>query len=231
MSSTFPQYQYAQQGVYPDPTQWSNPYSNFQNQALPFPPGYSGTPTNAATGQPIQQPPGTTLNSMPASTPQAAVPQQNNMQALQSAYNQAQGQLQAMGKWGITPGTGNGMGGVNNQAALDAQSQLAQSIYRNQQPAASSASTPSMQPASQAGSYQNALNLLANPGTPQMAGAAFTPQQAQAGSGGQNVLNNFIQNWQQGGIGQQAAPGIGGGSSGISFGANNPFFAALGAKK
>jgi hypothetical protein len=58
-----------------DPSQWTNPYSNFYGRALPFPPSYAGTPTNAL-GQPIQSPQapqapqGMTLNSTPAQ-PQA----------------------------------------------------------------------------------------------------------------------------------------------------------------
>ena len=31
-----------------DPSQWTNPYSNFYGKALPFPPSYAGTPNNAA---------------------------------------------------------------------------------------------------------------------------------------------------------------------------------------
>jgi hypothetical protein len=59
-ASTFPQYSLAQAGLYPDPTQWSNPYSTFGQGggAMPgWPTQYGGTPTNAATG--------TTLNSNP----------------------------------------------------------------------------------------------------------------------------------------------------------------------
>jgi hypothetical protein len=57
-----------------DPTGWAptDPYSNYQNTRLPFPPTYYGTPSNAATGQPIasyqapaQPPQGTTLNTAP----------------------------------------------------------------------------------------------------------------------------------------------------------------------
>jgi hypothetical protein len=48
-----------------DPTQWSNQFSNYNNQALPWPSQYVGTPSNAM-GQPIQPPMGTTLNSQPA---------------------------------------------------------------------------------------------------------------------------------------------------------------------
>ena len=266
MSSTFPEYQYAMAGQYPDPTQWSNPYSNFQGAPLPFPPGYAGTPSNAATGQPIQPPPsaspqGTTLNSMPAQSAatnpfaNVQIPQgQNtavaqpygglNAQQWNALTPQQRGPAQAaMGEYqmgvAMTPSgnnftsSGNNPSGNNPAAMAGAAWQGRGAQDWNQMlSGAGQQIQPSVQPASQAGSYQNALNLLGNPGTPQMSGAAYTPQQAMAGGGqGQNILNNFIQNWQQGGIGKTAAPGIGGGSSGISFGANNPFFSALGATK
>jgi hypothetical protein len=57
-----------------DPSQWTNPYSNFYGKALPWPSSYAGMPTNAL-GQPIQAPQGQapqgmTLNATPAQ-PQA----------------------------------------------------------------------------------------------------------------------------------------------------------------
>jgi hypothetical protein len=57
-----------------DPTQWSNQFSNFNNQALPWPSQYVGTPSNAM-GQPIQPPMGTTINSQPAVAAPAAAAQ------------------------------------------------------------------------------------------------------------------------------------------------------------
>src|ERR1700741_2048705 len=61
-----------------DPTQRSNQFSNYNNAPLPWPPSYSGAPTDAM-GRPIQSfqawqqanPGGTTLNN-PAAQPQAA---------------------------------------------------------------------------------------------------------------------------------------------------------------
>jgi hypothetical protein len=50
-----------------DPSQFTNPYSQYFGKALPWPSSYSGTPTNAL-GQPIQAPQapqGMTLNSTP----------------------------------------------------------------------------------------------------------------------------------------------------------------------
>ena len=58
-----------------DPSQWTNPYSNFYGKALPFPPSYAGTPNNAL-GQPIAPPQGMTLNQTPQQpqAPAAAQP-------------------------------------------------------------------------------------------------------------------------------------------------------------
>jgi hypothetical protein len=60
-----------------DPTQWSNQFSNYNNQALPWPSQYVGTPSNAM-GQPIQPPMGTTLNSQPAAAAPAAAAQSSS---------------------------------------------------------------------------------------------------------------------------------------------------------
>jgi hypothetical protein len=72
-----------------DPSQWSNPYSSFQNKGIPFPASYMGWPTDAM-GNPIgatsatpgltpgqtslPSTPGTTLNSAPAAAAPAAAP-------------------------------------------------------------------------------------------------------------------------------------------------------------
>ena len=58
-----------------DPSQFTNPYSNFYGKALPWPSSYSGVPTNAL-GQPIATPQGMTLNQTPAQpqAPAAAAP-------------------------------------------------------------------------------------------------------------------------------------------------------------
>ena len=60
-ASTSPQYDLAQAGLYPDPTQWSNPYSTFGQgggQMPGWPTQYGGTPTNAATGMTLNSNPG-----------------------------------------------------------------------------------------------------------------------------------------------------------------------------
>jgi hypothetical protein len=83
-----------------------------------------------------------------------------------------------------------------------------------------------MQPASAGNNYQAALTALAHPNPVQTPGAAYTPM-GQQQNPTNSILHGFLQNWQQGGMGRQSGPGIGGGSSGISFGANNPFLKSL----
>jgi hypothetical protein len=83
-----------------DPSQWSNPYSQFYGQALPWPSSYAGTPTNAL-GQPIQppQPPqGLTLNSTPQQ-PQApaAAPASNPFANVQIPQGQNDAAYQPRG--------------------------------------------------------------------------------------------------------------------------------------
>ena len=87
-----------------DPSQWSNPYSQFYGQALPWPSSYAGTPTNAL-GQPIQSPQapqGMTLNSTPAQ-PQApaAAPASNPFANVQIPQGQNDAAYQPRG--GLTP--------------------------------------------------------------------------------------------------------------------------------
>jgi hypothetical protein len=87
-----------------DPSQWSNPYSNFNNGPLPSTqvqdayPGGPGWPTNAL-GQPIQMPPGMTLNTpppaAPPSAPTASAAPQNSPTIYQLASNAAMQALAA----------------------------------------------------------------------------------------------------------------------------------------
>jgi hypothetical protein len=68
-----------------DPSQQSNKFSNYNGQAMPWPPTYAGAPVNAATGKPIQSfqdwqaanPAGMSINSTPAApaAPQSNIPQ------------------------------------------------------------------------------------------------------------------------------------------------------------
>jgi hypothetical protein len=234
-ASTFPQYGLAQAGLYPDPSQWTNPYTSFNGpgQMPGWPTQYAGTPTNAATGQPIQpqpgmtaqpavpsQPMGTTLNSTP--------PPVHGVAGLQPGQYDASNGLPAGNPMAFNlasdpSGMPNGMTSLGRGVTVGS-GQPSMGMPQQQPQQAAQSGQPG-------GSYADALSLLANPGNPPTVGSPYTAQQATAGSGNQGILNSFIQNWQKGGIGQQAAPGIGGGSSGISFGANNPFFAALGGQR
>ena len=174
-----------------DPSQWANPYSQYQNQALPAA-SYAGVPTNYA-GQPIQMPPGMTINSSPSQpAPAAAAPANQN-----GAFSpqQAGRMLSAMGQWGISSPGGNGMGGVNNQAALDRMSQLTAGYQPQPQQAAQAA------PAAGANSAgltpQQYMQMRANPGPIPTYGATV-PQSAsssQPTSGQGGVLQQFLSNW------------------------------------
>lgn len=223
-ASVFPQYNYAQAGLYPDPSQWSNPYSSFggSGQIPGWPTGYVGAPVNAGTGQPIAsyQPPapGTTINSTPVA-PQAPPVQMGVMMP-------TGGQPRVSGGEQFVPLTP----APNRQNLTNYYNQGGASGSQGAQ--STQSATGGVQPANLSGNYQSALSALANPGNPITPGAVFNPAtQTGGGAQGQGVLNNFLQNWKQGGIGQTAAPGLGGGSSGVSIAANNPFFAMMGGQR
>jgi hypothetical protein len=91
-ASLFPQYSLAQAGLYPDPTQWSNPDSNYSTGPLPFPPNYVGMPNNAATGQPIVPPPGTIPGDNSYNNVRAMLANPGNPITPGAAYTQAQSQ-------------------------------------------------------------------------------------------------------------------------------------------
>jgi hypothetical protein len=183
-----------------DPTQWSNPYSPFQSSALPWPPTYGGTPTNAL-GQPIasyqqwqqqNQPPpqapptpGMTLNSS------AASPGNNGQmtQLLNTLIQNAQGAPQH--SWGnnqMGTGQGNLIGNLSAQrAALQAQPQTA---------------APPPAPAAP-NNWQAALAARANPGFVATPGATV-PQSPTNYQPGPGVLQQFLQNWRPGSSGPGA---------------------------
>jgi hypothetical protein len=86
-----------------DPTQWSNQFSNYNNQALPWPPQYVGAPTNA-TGQPIQSPMGTTINSQPASAAAPAAAAQSSSSPFANVQiPQGQNTAVAQPRGGLSP--------------------------------------------------------------------------------------------------------------------------------
>jgi hypothetical protein len=153
-----------------DPSQWSNPYSNYYGQKLPFPASYAGTPTNAL-GQPIQPPPGMTLNSTPQQ-PQAPARQTVGLQpsdlAGPSALNPSGNQALGMANWG---------GMMSPQAQP-----------QQQAPQAAAPSAPN--------NWQNTLSMLANPGHVTTPGATVPQAPPTGGQPSPGVLQNFLQNWQ-----------------------------------
>ena len=159
-----------------DPSQKSNQFSLFNNQRLPYPPTYSGVPTDAM-GNPIQSfvdwqkanPAGTTINQTPAQPAQAAQPN------AQWAFNNAL--LNSMGR------AATAQGGPSQQMSdvigMRAQNNAAYGMNPGGNPATGGVwgnyggqgSGPTGTPSAaqgQAGpppnNWQAALNALANPG-------------------------------------------------------------------
>jgi hypothetical protein len=159
-----------------DPSQWTNPYSNYYGQKLPWPASYAGTPTNAQ-GQAIQPPPGMTLNSTPAQ-PQAAAPAAQTGPPLGSPASGLY--QQGYGDWSqLDPLLGHSS---LPQAAQQAQAAAAA-------PAASSA-------AAAPNNWQQTLSLLANPGKVTTPGATVPAAPSTGGQPTPGVLQNFLANWQ-----------------------------------
>ena len=193
------------------PDQWLNQFSNFNNKALPWPSSYAGVPTNAM-GQPIQPPPGTTLNSAPqAAAPQAAAPQPNSAQQLYnqmsgpSAMNPTGNPAFGASEWGFglgaqgavdrnspayqmdPSGNGTGAGGIGTGVPGTIGGQAA--------PQAAAPAAPN--------SWQNTMAMLANPGKVTTPGATV-PASASAQPGSAN-LQSFLANWKP----AQSGPGAG----------------------
>ena len=179
------------------PDQWLNQFSNFNNAALPWPSSYAGMPTNAM-GQPIQPPPGMTLNSSPQpAAPQPAAPQ-NSPYAIakgnpaidagnQAAGLDALGSMRPTGNGSYAAGPGTPPGFWQAQAAMQGQGQ---GQGQQQQPAAPN-------------SWQNTMAMLANPGKVTTPGATVpATASAQPGPGS---LQAFLQNWKP----AQSGPGSG----------------------
>jgi hypothetical protein len=167
-----------------DPSQWTNPYSQFYGKALPWPSTYAGTPTNAL-GQPIAVPQGMTLNNTPAQpqAPAAAAPQQQPIRLATTSE-------------GMPPGETNlGRGVIGGSYQPNA-------FMPPQQP--QQAQAP-MAAAPAGNNWQTSLAMLANPGHVTTPGA--TVPQAPQGSAepSPGVLQNFLANWQP----AQSGPGSG----------------------
>jgi len=183
-----------------------NPYTRFQGR-LPES-TYRGTPTDAM-GNPIQPPPGTTLNSTPAAaSPQAQAGGQGQTFGLQPA--------DLAGPSALNP-SGNLAFGMSNWGGM--MSPQARDLYRNSQfqnpgggytnpslvtraPGAGGMGAQAQQPQQQAAppdnSYQNALDLLSNPGKVTTPGANVPATQPISNQ--PSVLDQFLAN-QKGGQG------------------------------
>ena len=157
-----------------DPSQYSNPYSNYQNSALPGA-SYAGVPYNAM-GQPIQPPAGMTINQTPAQPgggmPQSDASAANANRIWQAAQGAGDGQyMNALMNHGMAPWQTGGM-----QAAPQAGA-----------PQAGAANSAGLTP-------QQYMQLRANPGAPGQYGATV-PQSASSAQPGSGVLQSFLQNW------------------------------------
>jgi hypothetical protein len=175
-----------------DPSQWSNPYSQFYGKALPWPSSYAGMPTNAL-GQPIQPPPGMTLNSRPAApAPAPAAPSSNSQWAFNNALinsmeRQAADEGAAMQSgpgWAKPAWTGPTFADISNLR-----------MANGPNPNATRAAAPPA-PAAAPGqpSYDQVLSMLANPG-PVTTPGATVPQAASGAQPGPGVLQSFLANW------------------------------------
>jgi hypothetical protein len=185
-----------------DPSQYLNPYSRYNKQALPWPTQYVGLPTDAL-GRQIGSTPGVTLNQNPVAAAQPAQTQQPDMMAMRNAALTGQpGAALAYGAnfapQGSPPGIQQMYG--QNFAAFTPQ--------RNWQGnAAPAQQAPAQQP--QALSADDYLSRLANPGKVVTPGAQ-TAGTSGGGSGantqpGPGVLQAFLQDWKP----AQAGPGSG----------------------
>jgi hypothetical protein len=183
-----------------DPSQWSNPYSLYNNQAFPWPPTYAGTPTDAlgrpiasyqppqAPAAPAATPASTTLNSSPGLNgpdpgmlngmpdPRTAImgmtPQQ--FQAANAAQNPDPASQAFVNAWF----------NVGGQQPMNPYIPPFNPQPQQQAPAG---------PAAPPNNWQAALAALANPGKVTTPGATV-PQAPTAGSNG--VLQQFLAGWQ-----------------------------------
>ena len=180
-----------------DPSQFSDPYSSYNKMALPFMGQYSGVPTDAH-GNPIQsyldaqaahnawQPPaaaGTTLNTSPQSNiPQYIYDPGGQYSGGGNNYDQMAGK-NTPAQYIVNPAYAMSQQGMGQQQA---------------KPAAPAAAPTN--PIDMNAAY---LQALSNPGkvtTPGATVAQSAPPSNQSG-----VLQQFLQNWQQGGGNTQGA--------------------------
>ena len=178
-----------------DPSQWANPFSNYQSSPLPAA-SYVGTPTNYA-GQPIQMPPGMTINqtpAQPAAAPAAAAggganPNQALINAIYQGGGQSGGGFGGQGS-GTSFGSGAMLESLLNQGGGGAVAQPQQ------------AAAPAAAPGNAGLTPQQYMAMRANPGPVPTYGATV-PQSASSAQPGTGVLQSFLQNWKpaQSGVG------------------------------
>jgi hypothetical protein len=201
-----------------DPSQWSNPYSNFYGQALPWPSSYVGAP-NDATGAPI-----------PSFTQANNAAQAQYQQAL-AAYNAGGGgsstpgttinsspydPIEAAGAALVGPPAGQPTGATDfsgyNQMLSSGQGQnaamhsvnngMSPNVFGMGVPAAAAPAGPAPPaPPNMSAAY---LSALANPGKVTTPGATV-PQSATSYQPGSGVLQQFLANWKP----AQSGPGSG----------------------
>ena len=182
-----------------DPSQWSNPYSNFYGKALPWPSSYAGTPTNAL-GQPIAQPQGMTLNQTPAQpqAPAAAAPGGGaggwfqiapGVMGYGSPQTANQGRLMQTSAGGqVSGGAASVNAGLQGGQNIPAQYQFMPQQQQQQAPMAAAPTAPN--------NWQNTLSMLANPGHVTTPGATVPAAAPGGGQPSPGVLQNFLANWQ-----------------------------------
>ena len=173
-----------------DSSQYTNPYSSFQNTGIPFPASYAGWPTDA-NGNPIQMPPGMTLNNTPAQPAPAPAAPQVTQVPYSPPNNIMLGSSSGVGPGGIGAGSPNTIGANLFQGASAAPSPAAMAAA-----AAPQAPAPAPAPAAGPGGLtaQQYLQLRANPGRVVTPGATV-PQAASSATPGPGMLQQFLANW------------------------------------
>jgi hypothetical protein len=182
-----------------DPSQWSNPYSNYYGQKLPWPASYAGTPTNAQ-GQAIQPPPGMTLNSTPAQPQQAAGAPAGGLTAADfaqgSAMNPSGNMALAAANWGGFPASGVNTSTPGGYMQAMMANPVNQALNGGQAGAAGAAGAAGGGAAAPANNWQQTLAMLANPGHVTTPGATVPAAPSTGGQPTPGVLQNFLANWQ-----------------------------------
>jgi hypothetical protein len=168
-----------------DPSQWTNPYSQYQSSALPFPLSYVGWPTNAL-GQPIQPQLQAQMAAQPQAAPAAAPAMGTslNSSAMTAAQQQAMAQNMRVQP---TDGTFGWNAGYASPVMNLPPVQAAAPQAAAPQAAAPRANAAGLTP-------QQYMALIANPG-PVATPGATVPQAGSPSPMGPGVLQQFLANW------------------------------------